>query len=225
MRRALKPVAALALGLLLSGGSTLSVAARDSAQVGPWRAGANYTLLPNPQAPTAPSGKVEVSEVFWYGCGHCYALDPVLEDWQSKKAPYIEFNRVPVIWGPMHRQHAKLFYTLQALGKPELHARVFDAIHKEGQQLADRDELKARELHFAFLSNHGVTREKFDATYDSMTVMTNVRRASAITQNYNVANVPVIFINGKYSTGVSEAGGATQLISLINDLAASEKNR
>ena len=220
--RANKPFAAFTIGLMLIGANGFALAA---GQIGQWRAGVNYNLLAAPQAPTVPSGKVEVSEVFWYGCGHCYTLDPVLDDWKSKKAPYIEFVRVPVIWGPLHQQHAKLYYTLMALGKPELHAKVFDAIHKEHQALADRDELKAREMHFAFLSRHGVTRERFDASYDSMTVMTNVRRAAALTQNYQVGNVPMIFVNGKYSTGVSEAGGVQQLLSLMNDLAASEKNR
>jgi protein dithiol oxidoreductase (disulfide-forming) len=223
--RANRPFAAFAIGLMLMGMQGFAAAAQSAGEIGPWRAGVNYNLLPAPQAPTVAAGKVEVSEVFWYGCGHCYALDPVLEDWRSKKAPYIEFVRVPVIWGPMHQQHAKLFYTLQALGRPDLHAKVFDAIHKDHQQLADRDELKAREMHFAFLSGHGVTKEQFDASYDSMTVMTNVRRAATLTHNYQVGNVPMIFINGKYSTGVTEAGGVQQLLSLINDLAASEKNR
>jgi protein dithiol oxidoreductase (disulfide-forming) len=217
--RAIKPFAAFTIGLMLLGGTALS-----ANEAGAWRAGVHYALLPKPQAPTVAKGKVEVSEVFWYGCGHCYALDPVLEDWKSKKAPYIEFARVPVIWGPQHQQHAKLFYTLQALGKPELHAKVFDAIHREHQPLSDRDELKAREMHFAFLSSHGVTREQFDASYDSMMVTANVRRAAMLTQNYQVDSVPMIFINGKYSTGLTEAGGPKQLLSLINDLAAREKN-
>lgn len=213
---------ALVACALLAGGAAL---AEDSKVAGPWRAGQHYKQMPLPPSPETPTAKVQVSEVFWYGCGHCYALDPVLEAWNAKKAPYIDFVRVPVIWGPLHWQHGKLFYTLQALGRPELHAAVFDAIHKEHQPLADRDEVKAREMHFAFLSGHGVTREKFDATYDSMPVMTNLRRAASITENYQVANVPVIFIAGRYSTSVAEAGDTDKLIRLINDLAASEKNR
>ena len=88
--------------------------------------------------PASPAGKVEVNEVFWYGCGHCYALDPALESWKAEKPAYVEFVRVPVIWGPMHRQHAKLYYTLQALRRPDLHSKVFDAIHQQGLQLAAR---------------------------------------------------------------------------------------
>ena len=222
MRRAANITAAISLGMLLiSSGSP----AATPAPAGQWRLGVNYTLVPEPQAPSVPTGKVEVSEVFWYGCGHCYKLDPVLEDWNSKKAPYVEFVRVPVVWGPLHKQHAKLFYTLQALRKPELHAKVFDAIHKEGLPLADRDDLKAREMALGFLGTFGVTQQQFDAAYDSMTVMMNVQKAERLTQELAVANVPIIVIHGKYATGVSEAGGTSQLIALIDDLAAKEKNR
>jgi thiol:disulfide interchange protein DsbA len=224
MRRADIATVTISIGMLLVGSRSFAETPA-SAPAGQWRPGVNYTLVPEPQAPSVPTGKIEVSEVFWYGCGHCYKLDPVLEAWNSKKAPYVEFVRVPVVWGPMHRQHAKLFYTLQALRKPELHAKVFDAIHKEGLPLADREDLKAREMAMSFLGTFGVTQQQFDAAYDSMTVMMNVQKAERLTQELAVANVPVIFIHGKYATGVSEAGGTSQLIALIDDLAAKEKNR
>lgn len=211
--------------LLLFTGLASTVAAADAAQAGPWRQGVHYNQLSKPQPTSVASGKVEVSEVFWYGCSHCFALDPVLEHWHEKKAPYIEFVRVPVIWSPLHRQHAKLYYTMQALKKPDLHARIFEAIHKEGQPLADRDELKARAMAEAFFGKFGVTKQEFDAAYDSMMVAVNVQKAAKITHDFAVGNVPAIYINGKYSTGVSEAGGPSQLLSLIDHLAAGEKNR
>jgi thiol:disulfide interchange protein DsbA len=221
--RNFQTVLALSICALLAGGGM--ALAEDGKAASPWRAGQHYKELPAPNAPESPKGKVQVSEVFWYGCGHCYALDPALEAWNAKKAPYIEFVRIPVMWGPPHWQHAKLFYTLQALRRPELHAAVFDAIHKEHKPLADRDQSKAREMHFEFLSGHGVTREQFDAVYDSEPVMTHLRNAAAFTENYRVANVPTIFVAGRYSTSVSEAGSPDKLLALINDLAASEKNR
>jgi protein dithiol oxidoreductase (disulfide-forming) len=221
MRLMPKSLLSLGVGLLM----VAAAQAQTPPAQGAWRPGIHYRLVPEPQPTSVAAGKVEVSEVFWYGCGHCYALDPVLEDWRAKKAPYIEFVRVPVVWGPMHRQHAKLFYTLQALRKPELHAKVFDAVHKEGQPLADRDDMKAREMAFNFLSAHGVTRPQFDSAYDSMTVNMNVQKAERLTQELAVASVPIVFIQGKYATGVSEAGGPSQLLAVIDDLAAREKNR
>jgi thiol:disulfide interchange protein DsbA len=192
---------------------------------GKWQAGTNYTPLAAPQPTTVAKGKVEVLEIFWYGCGHCYALDPTLETWKATKPAYVEFTRVHVVWGPPHAQQAKLFYTLHALKREDLHLKVFEAIHDLGQPLAAQDDLIARGLHKKFLMDNGVSAKDFDAAYDSMTVATQVQRAQKLTNDYQIASVPVIVVNGKYTTGVNQAGGAPQLLNLINDLAASEKSR
>ncbi len=188
-----------------------------------WQAGVNYRLVENPQPPTVSAGKVEVAEIFWYGCSHCFALDPLLEDWKSKKPSFIEFVRVPVGWAGPPRQHARLYYTLQALHRLDLHAKVFEAIHTKGALLSDRDETKARALQLAFVTSFGVTEKQFNDAYDSMTVATNVQRAESFTQDMYVTNVPTLFVNGKYATSVGEAGGEAQLLSLLTDLAKSEK--
>jgi protein dithiol oxidoreductase (disulfide-forming) len=229
--RAFAFIAALLAGLWAVNAGARTPEAASSASVtavaalAQWKAGTNYQLLAAPQPTSVPAGKIEVNEIFWYGCGHCYALDPTLESWRAGKPDFIEFVRIPVIWGQAHRQHAKLYYTLQALHRPELHSKVFDAIHRDGIMLAARDDLEARAQHRAFLAAEGVSEKDFDAAYDSMSVASNVLRAEDLTKKYAVGNVPVMIVNGRYSTSVSEAGGATQLLSLINDLAASEKNR
>ena len=190
-----------------------------------WKAGTNYTVLEAAQPTSAAAGRIEVDEVFWYGCPHCYALDPTLENWKASKAPYIDFVRVPVMWGPMHRQHAKLYYTILALGRPDLHTKIFDAIHRDNLQLTAPDDETARALQWAFLRDNGVSEKDFNAAYDSMTVAANLKRAQDFTYRYSVSGVPLIVVNGKYTTDVGQAGGPTQLIALINDLAASEKSR
>ena len=200
-------------------------AAANPANIGAWRLGTNYTLLEIPHPPTVAAGKVEVTEVFWYGCGHCYALDPALESWKAEKPEFVEFVRVPVMWGPSHRQHAKLYYTIQALGRPDLHAKIFDAIHRSGKPLSAASDEEARAMQLDFLKQNGVTEASFNAAYDSMPVAANVERARRVTEQFAVASVPLIIVNGKYVTGVGPAGGAPQLLSLINDLAASEKGR
>ena len=205
---------------------SLNACARDpEPALSRWKAGTNYQLLASPQPTSAAAGRVEVDEVFWYGCGHCYALDPSLETWRADKPAYVDFVRIPVIWGQAHRQHAKLYYTIQALHRPDLHAQVFDAIHKHGTPLSSRDEVEARAMHLSFFESKGISEKEFNAAYDSMTVSVNLQRAEQLTKNYAIANVPTMIVNGKYSTGVGEAGGTEQLLSLLNDLAASEKNR
>jgi thiol:disulfide interchange protein DsbA len=79
-----------------------------------WQVGRHYRVL-SPAVPTSTGpGKVEVVEVFWYGCGHCYTLDPFLERWKKSKPAAAEFVRIPVTWNDSAKRHAKLFYTLQA---------------------------------------------------------------------------------------------------------------
>jgi thiol:disulfide interchange protein DsbA len=214
------------LAALVAAWSSLNACARaPDPALSQWKAGTNYQLLVSPQPTNAAAGRVEVDEVFWYGCSHCYALDPALETWKNAKPAYVDFVRIPVIWGQAHRQHAKLYYTIQTLHRPELHTQVFDAIHQHGTPLSSRDEVEARAMHLTFLESKGVTEKEFNAAYDSMTVAANMQRAEQLTKNYAIANVPTLIVNGKYSTGVGEAGGTEQLLSLLNDLAASEKNR
>jgi len=190
-----------------------------------WQSGTHYTVLARPQPTSVGPDKVEVSEVFWYGCSHCYALDPALENWKKTKAAYIEFLRVPVIWSPAHVQHARLYYTLQVLGRGDLHPKVFDSVHRDGNKLSADTDAQARTVQLAFLKQHGVTEQQFNAAYDSPDVLKYVRQAQTLTGRYEVASVPVIIVNGTYSTSVSQAGGTGQLLNLVNELAAREKPR
>src|SRR3954471_22824411 len=118
---------------------------------GKWKAGTNYTPLVPAQPTSVGPGKVEVVEVFWYGCPHCAALEPFIQSWLKNKPEYVELVRVPVMWGPVHRAHAKLFYMLRALKRPDLDQKVFDTIHKDGNMLVANDEQATRKMQLEFL--------------------------------------------------------------------------
>jgi protein dithiol oxidoreductase (disulfide-forming) len=230
-----------ALGLIFALGATLfsvTACARDTAPAAAaapaaaparpgattnWSPGTHYEVLGRPQPTDVASGKVEVIEFFWYGCPHCYALEETLEKWTKTKPAYVDFSRTHVIWGPMHRQHAKLYYTLQALGRLDLHAKVFEAFHRDHNMLAAQDEAQARAMHQAFCEANGVSKKDFDAAYDSMSVATNLQRAEEKTYRYAIQSVPTMVIDGKYETNVSMAGGAAELLQLVDSLAAREK--
>jgi thiol:disulfide interchange protein DsbA len=192
---------------------------------GKWKAGTNYVPLVPAQPTSVAPGKVEVVEVFWYACPHCNALEPFIQSWLKNKPEYIEFVRVPVMWGPVHRAHAKLFYMLRALKREDLDQKVFDTIHKDGNMLVSNDEQTTRKMQLDFLKANGVSVEDFNKAWDSVAVSTGLQRAEKLTDSYRVNGVPLIVINGKYTTDVGMAGGAGQLLQLINDLAASEKQR
>lgn len=192
-----------------------------------WTEGKSYTTL-TPAQPTSTSpDKVEIVEVFWYGCGHCFHLDPTLENWKTKGKPaYGEFVRVPVMWNDVTKAHARLFYTLEALGKLEqLHTLTFREIHVNGNMLADQDAKKTEALQRAFLKKNGVSDADFDRTYRSFSVENKLARAEQLTRRYRVTGVPLVVVNGKYTTDVGMAGGEPQLLQLVNDLAASERRR
>ncbi len=200
--------------------------AQGSVGNGRWRAGRHYALINPPQPTNVAPGKIEVLEVFWYGCGHCYELDPYLESWKKNKPAGIEFVRVPVIWGPEHKRHARLFYTLQVLGQLESHhARVFDTIHRGGNLLLGNDEASTLKLQRAWAEANGINGAAFEREWNGFAVTTAVQRAEQITRRYRVAGVPVMFVAGKYQTDVGGAGGQSQLLALLNDLAAAEQRR
>ncbi len=193
---------------------------------GKWQAGRHYVVINPPQPTNVAPGKVEVLEVFWYGCGHCYELDPYLESWKKNKPAAIEFVRIPVIWGPGHKLHARLFYTLQVLGKLESHhTKVFDTIHRGGNLLIGSDEASTLKLQRAWAEANGINGADFEREWNGFAVTTAVQRAEQLTKRYRVAGVPVMFVAGKYQTDVGGAGGQSQLLTLLNDLAAAELRR
>jgi thiol:disulfide interchange protein DsbA len=142
-----------------------------------WQAGRHYRLL-NPSVPTnvAP-GKVEVVEVFWYGCGACYMLDPYLESWKKTKPAAAELVRLPVTWNDGAKRHAKLFYALQALKQDgRLHTKVFDSIHRGGNGLIARDDAATLALQRDWVKANGVDPTAYTNAWNSMSVDVKLRR-------------------------------------------------
>jgi thiol:disulfide interchange protein DsbA len=192
---------------------------------GKWVPGTNYKVISPAQPTNVGPGKVEVIEMFWYGCPHCFALDPVLESWRKNKADYIEFVRVPVTWSDVHRAHAHLFYTLQALGKlDELHAKVFAEIQQNNNMLfSQNDPMATQRAQVQFAKDNGISEADFMKAYNSFAVQTKLQEADDLTRRYRIEAVPTLVIAGKYETDMQQAGGESNLLQLINDLAASEK--
>jgi thiol:disulfide interchange protein DsbA len=193
---------------------------------GKWVAGTNYKVLSPAQPTDAPPGKIEVIEFFWYGCPHCYVLEPYIETWLKDKPPYIDFKRVPVMFGEVHRAHARLFYTLQALGKAEeLNSKVFDRIHQQRDPLyAPEDDKGTLQDQLQFAKANGISEADFVTAYNSFAVQANLQKADDLMRRDRIDGVPSIVIAGKYESDVGAAGSQANLIQLTNDLAADEKH-
>jgi protein dithiol oxidoreductase (disulfide-forming) len=193
---------------------------------GQWVAGTHYSVLSPAQPTDVSDGKVEVIEYFWYACPHCYALDATVEAWRKDKAGYVEFRRVPVTWQDEHRSHARLFYTLKALGKlDELHTKVFEEIHQKGDLLyVAGDEKATLQADLQFAKSNGISESDFNTAYNSFGVQNSVQQADDLMRREKIDSVPTFVINGKYVSDVSMAGSPAKLFQLINELAASEKH-
>ena len=193
---------------------------------GKWRPGVNYDPVVPAQPTSVGTGKVEVMEVFWLACPHCYELEPHIRSWLKTKPAYVEFVRVPVIWQDIHRAHARLYYTLEALGRDDLVETAFDTIHEDiGNRippLVGQTEEETFRLQQQFAVQHGISAADFARAYNDFGVSSNLQHAEEITQRYHVQGVPFFVVGGKYSTDVAKAGSESKLFEVINDLAASE---
>lgn len=180
--------------------------------------GTHYTRLSPVQPTSSSADRVEVAEVFWYGCPHCYDFEPYIARWEASKPAWVSFVRIPAVWNPAVRLHARAFYTAEALGKlEEMHTAFFDEFHRAGNPLSSEAALAA------FFGRFGVDEATFRDTFDSMGVQTRLQRAEELALRYRITGVPTIVVNGKYVSGASSAGSYEALIELIDELAAAER--
>lgn len=210
-----KTTRSLARSLLAAG--ILLLAARGAAAQA-LKEGSEYKLL-KPAVPSevAP-GKVEVVEAFWYACGHCYLLEPKLEAWDAKgRAPYVQLVRLPATWNDTVKTHARIFYTIELLGKPQLHAEVFREINVKGNRLDTPEKVQA------FFASKGVPAAEFQKAFSSFAVESNLRKAEEMNKRYKITGTPTMVIGGKYVTDVGMAGSEDKLFQIVNELAAREK--
>jgi thiol:disulfide interchange protein DsbA len=217
--------------LLAAVASTVAAAtsaASAAALTGPtlWQEGVNYTRIVPAQPTAAPPGQVEVLEFFWYACPHCNSIDPMVESWKRTKPPYVSFSRVHVMWNEDHRSLARLYYTLESLGKlDQLHAEVFKEIHVNGDPLVATDPAGSERMQAAFVKKFGISEAAFREKYHSFDVDNAMRKADELVQRYRVDGVPRFIVNGKYIADVASAGSPERLVSLVGDLAAQEHKR
>lgn len=172
----------------------------------------------DPPIPTsAPEGKIEVVEFFWYGCPHCFGMEPQLQAWLKTKPDNVEFRRIPSPLNPSWTVHAQFFYAAEALGVLEqLHEPLFEAIHVKKRKLFDKNSL------IDFAVEHGVDRQKFSDAWNSFGVYVKVQQARTLGQRYALDGVPAIGIDGRYKTSGSQAGTYTRMFEIVNQLIAGD---
>jgi thiol:disulfide interchange protein DsbA len=200
-----------------------STSTASAAAVSGWQEGVNYTRMVPAQPTTVPPGQVEVLEFFWYACPHCNAIDPLVESWKKTKPQYISFSRVHVMWNEGNRSLARLYYTLDSLGKlDQMHAEVFKEIHHNGDPLVAADPAESERMQTAFIKKFGIAEAAFREKYHSFDVDNAMRKADELVQRYRVDGVPRFIVNGKFVVDIASAGAPEKVIPLVGDLAAQE---
>jgi thiol:disulfide interchange protein DsbA len=172
-----------------------------------------FTELKPPQ-PTEASGKIEVLEFFWYGCIHCYNLEPYIETWQKKLAPDVQFRRVPAVFSDRWAQDAAIYYAFEALGVlDKLHRPFFDAIHRDRLRTENGAALAE------WLEKNGIDPKKFTETLKSFGVQSRTRRATQQTVAYKIDGTPAMAVQGRYTVSAEQGGPNPGILQTVDHLA------
>ena len=197
----------------------LSLGASSSwAQGAAPKEGKDYIKLGKPASVSAPAGKVEVVEFFWYSCPHCNAFEPQFEAWAKSQPADVVVRRVPVAFNASFVPQQKLYYALEGMNLlPQLHVKVFRTIH------VDRNLLKNDDAIFDWVGKQGVDLAKFKEVYNSFTVANQARKAAQLQNEYDVEGVPAMGVAGRYYTDGTKAGNMDNVLRVVNALVASSR--
>jgi protein dithiol oxidoreductase (disulfide-forming) len=158
-----------------------------------------YSTLQN-ALPVENPGKVEVAEFFWYGCIHCYNLEPVIEAWLPKLPPDAYFRRIPAVFNERWAIDAAIYYAFESLGVlSKVHRPFFDAIHKDRLKTDNPEALNE------WLGKNGVDPKKLEAATKSFGVQSKLKRAAQLTAGSKIDGTPALMVQGRYTIS-SEQG-------------------
>ena len=183
-----------------------------------YRAGVHYEIVDNPTTVRDPS-KIEVTEVFWFGCNHCYALEPYIARWKKDVPADVAFIKSPATWNEMLKTHANIYYTAKALGiEQQFVPAAFNTIQNEGRMLTGNTELEY------YFRGFDIDRKKYKAVSTSFGVRNAVEQADKKMKQWKVTGVPSLIVNGKYKVSASRAVRTDQLFDVVDFLVEKERN-
>ena len=214
--------------LLLSAALAVSSLFVASVQAADPVAGQHYTEL---RSPLPVSGdKIEVAEVFWYGCPHCYQFEPALNAWAENLPDDVKLVRVPAQFNELWQTHARLFIALEVMKvEPQVHKAIFEGIHEAqdvrltGTRDGRRLVLPTVDSMGSFLSGLGIDKDAFAKTYQSFAVENRLKNYGRMVVNSQIQGVPALIVNGKYRLDIGSAGGIAQTLEVTDYLINKER--
>jgi len=169
------------------------------AQIEKFIAGTHYIELSAP-VNTNDSSKVEVLEVFWYGCSHCFRFEPLIANWEAVMPADVDFGRFPAIWNGLMEVHAQVYYTAEAMDALDVvHEHVFNAINIEGNRLQNEGQIGA------LFAKYGINEDDFTKSFNSFSVRTKVNQAKQRMEAYEIRSTPNMIVNGKYLVATGQS--------------------
>ena len=199
--------------------AALSVAAAAPAQL-LFEEGTHYFAIEPPVA-TQSEDKVEIVEVFSYGCPHCYEFEESLEPWLETLPEFVDFRRIPASLGrQFFAQMAAAYYVAQKFDVlDEAHSELFVEVHeKRNRALSTLDGMAE------FFSQFGVTREQVEGALSGEAMSEQFTVGEAAVRGYQITGVPSLIVNGKYRIGRNENVTSYPMMLEIADFVASLEN-
>jgi thiol:disulfide interchange protein DsbA len=195
----------------------LASAAVTAAEEGNWEEGRHYQKLSTAVGTQSPD-KIEVAEVFWYGCPHCYNLHPQLTSWAEDLPEDVNMVYIPAALNRSWAEHARAFYVAESLGiLDKMHDAIFDKLSANPRALSDQESLAD------FFAEHGVDRETFNKTYNSFGVNAKMDRGQSIVRGARITGVPSLIVNGKYVITAGMAGSQENMLKVADYLIEQER--
>lgn len=188
-----------------------------SAQAADFQAGKEYIELKAP-VPVSNPDKIEVVELFWYGCPHCYQFEPIINPWIAQLPDDVEFKRIPAMFGGAWNLHGQLFLALESMNvEHAVHDAVFSAYHQQGNKLETPEKMAD------LVAANGVDRETFLKAFNSFGVKSRAEQAKKLGMAYQITGVPVMIVNGKYRFDIGSAGGPQRTLEVADFLIEKER--
>ena len=195
----------------------LPISAASAANDSQYKAGKHYEVLKTPVRTSDPE-RIEVVEVFWYGCSHCFSFEPMVNTWASQQPKDVNFSHSPAIWHKSMELHARAYYTAKALKVLEpVHLAIFEAMNLKKNKLASKEAIAE------IFVGQGVDLDKFNKTFDSFGVVSATKQADARQRSYGIKGTPEMVVNGKYRLSAKMAGGQGGMLKVANYLIKLER--
>lgn len=191
---------------------TLMLSFASLVQANDYEAGIDYIVLDKP-VKTITGNKVEVRELFWYYCSHCYNLEPTLNAWLKKLPNNAQFIRQPAVFSNRWVKGAIFYFVLEQLNLLEkLHEPLFKAIHQ------DNKNFNSKASFVDWVASFGIDADKVEKAFDSFSVRVKVNKSTINTVKYQTSGVPVIIVNGKYWTDATHTGSHNNMLKVVEYL-------